>query len=277
MTTLDIKEALTYSNRLTISDSPQLDCQVLLCHAIHRSRTWLIAHDDYALSDSEADCFRKSIIERSGGKPIAYITGTQEFWSLDFVVNETTLIPRPDTELLVETVLNRCKKNTATVIDLGTGCGAIAVSIAFERPEYTVFATDRIHATLQTARQNSQRLADNPVSFVQANWLQSFAPDQFDIIVTNPPYIEPDDNHLPALIHEPNHALVAQDSGLKDIRQIVSSASGYLKSGGMILIEHGFNQQNEVGELLATYHFKDIEPLMDLNGQPRAMLAYKHD
>ncbi|HJL62405.1 MAG TPA: peptide chain release factor N(5)-glutamine methyltransferase [Pseudomonadales bacterium] len=271
-----VREALASQVCLTSSESPQLDCQILLGHVLQQSRTWLMAHDDYQLADQEAEVFIKLVNERSKGNPIAYIIGRQEFWSMEFQVNDATLIPRPDTELLVETILDRCNRNTATVVDLGTGAGPIAIALARERPDYTIFATDKTYDTLNVAQQNGRQLQHPNLFFVQADWLTTFKNGVFDIIVSNPPYIEPGDMHLDQLGFEPTCALISDENGLKDIRLIVSTAADYLKPGGMILLEHGYNQQTQVIDLLHTNDFCNVEPLMDLAGQPRAVLAYKN-
>ncbi len=270
-----VEEALKYKNHLTSSDSPDLDCQLLLAHALGQSRSWLFAHDDYQLGHCERQKFLNYCQHRADGKPLAYIVGRQEFWSLDFQVTEATLIPRPETELLVQTVLDRYKNESATLIDLGTGSGAIAAAIATERPAFSIFATDKTDPTLMVAAGNCQRLTTNPVRLIQADWLETFAPGQFDIIVSNPPYIDPDDDHLLNLIYEPTAALVSDDTGLKDISAIISGADRCLKAGGMILLEHGFDQQTAVIEMFKKHRFVKVEPLSDLAGQPRAVLAYR--
>lgn len=260
---------------LVTTDSPRLDCQILLAHALGQSRPWLIAHDDYPLSRCEQRAFMTALEHRRNGKPTAYITGIQEFWSLDFRVNESTLIPRPETELLVQTILERYTSTDGVLVDLGTGAGSIAISIANERPGLFVFGSDMNHATLQIAAQNCRRLTKSSVLLVQSDWLAAFSPGQFDIIVSNPPYVQPDDKHLAALRYEPPAALVADDNGLKDIKRILASAARYLKSHGMILLEHGFNQQDAVISLYQQNGFVQVEPLSDFSGQPRAVLAYK--
>ncbi|MBV1878890.1 MAG: peptide chain release factor N(5)-glutamine methyltransferase [Pseudomonadales bacterium] len=274
MQTLNVKHALAMQHQLDNSHTPQLDCQLILGHILNKTRSWLIAFDDYQLSAAEYADFISALNARRAGKPVAYIIGIQEFWSLEFSVTAATLIPRPDTELLVETILQQPSNDAATVIDLGTGSGAIAIAIASERPNYTVVATDRSAECLQVAKKNSQQLARNSVGFIQANWLNGFKASQFDIIVSNPPYIEIEDPHLGALCYEPTAALISPDDGLNDIKQIISAAPDYLKPNGMIIIEHGYNQQSQVTALMASSNFSRIKPLTDLNNQPRAVLAF---
>jgi release factor glutamine methyltransferase len=270
-----VKEVLQQHILLTSSDSPLLDCQILLGCVLKQSRTWLYAHDDYELSSVEANRFHSIFASRASGVPIAYITGAQEFWSMEFQVTRDTLIPRPDTELIIEILLDRFSQARATVIDLGTGAGPIAIALSRERPAFEIFATDISLATLQIAQLNNVQLTDNQVNFVVSDWLEAFSPNQFDIIVSNPPYIDAGDPHLESLRHEPQSALVSQKNGLQDLEKIIRSSQRYLKPGGMILLEHGYNQRTEVCDLLKSSHYTQMETLDDLAGQPRVVLAYK--
>ncbi|HIG44358.1 MAG: peptide chain release factor N(5)-glutamine methyltransferase [bacterium] len=270
-----VKEALRQHTQIKLSDTPLLDCQILLAFVLQQSRTWLYAHDDYQLTCVETQRYQILLDSRTAGKPVAYITGIQEFWSLDFHVTQDTLIPRPETELIVETLLNRYTESQATVIDLGTGAGPIAISLAYERPEFNIFASDKSLSALQIARSNDQQLNESPVHFVQSDWLEPFKSGQFDIIVCNPPYVDPEDSHLKLLKYEPADSLVSGNSGMKDIERITCSSPAYLKPGGMILLEHGYNQQFAVQQLLKHSGYTDVEPLSDLSGQARAVLAYK--
>ncbi|MFT7688076.1 MAG: release factor glutamine methyltransferase, partial [Candidatus Azotimanducaceae bacterium] len=198
----------------------------------------------------------------------------QDFWSLTFSVNDATLIPRPDTELIVETILDRFPNEEMTVIDLGTGAGPIAISIASERSNFDIYASDMSFEALSLAKKNSLQISKK-INFVQSNWLSAFDDNQFDIIISNPPYIDAKDEHLHALRFEPISALVAMDNGLSDIKAIISSAKSKLKTGGMIILEHGFDQQLAVKHILLDTGFSDVELLQDLAGQDRAVLAYK--
>lgn len=224
---------------------------------------------------------------------MAYILGEQEFWSLTFKVDQFTLIPRAETELLVETILDRFPLNglPVRVIDLGTGAGPIAISLASERENFEIIATDRTFGALTMAKNNSQLLLPNETSknssekrsektwprinFVQSNWLDSFEDSYFDLIVSNPPYVEAEDKHLESLKHEPYSALVADENGLGDFRKIISSAGQKLRKGGMIILEHGYNQQLAVEGVLKENGFSGIEKLKDLSGVDRAILAYQ--
>ena len=271
-----VDEALAKHTCLTISDSPHLDCQILLALILKQSRTCLFGHPEYALTVDESAQYERLVRSRAAGKPIAYITGCQEFWSRDFKVSEATLIPRPETELLVETILTRYPEpDNTTIIDLGTGAGPIAISLAAERPDFTLYATDKSRKALQIARCNSKRHHCNAIHFIQCDWLNCFSDAQFDVIVCNPPYVDPADEHLPSLSYEPALALVAASHGLSDLKKIISTARRCLKPGGMVLLEHGNDQQTEVAGMLKAHHFTRIEPLSDLAGQPRAVLAYQ--
>jgi len=280
-----VKEALETQAQLTQSDSPLLDCHLLLGQALDKPRSWLLAHDDYILSASESASYFSAIQQRKEGVPIAYILGEQEFWSLRFTVNQSTLIPRAETELLIEAILDRFppdtkndgSKDRVQVIDLGTGAGPIAISLASERKHFNIVATDRSFGALNAAQRNSQQVSSNKVAFIQCDWLAAFEDGQFDLIVSNPPYVEADDKHLESLKHEPYSALVADEKGLGDFRKIISSAKQKLRKGGMIILEHGYDQQLAVEGILVEYGFSDIEKLKDLSGQDRAILAYGPD
>ncbi|MBL4679201.1 MAG: peptide chain release factor N(5)-glutamine methyltransferase [Pseudomonadales bacterium] len=282
---ISVKEALKTQTQLTQSDSPLLDCHLLLGQALGKPRSWLLAHDDYILSTSESASYFSAFQQRKEGIPIAYILGEQEFWSLRFTVNQSTLIPRAETELLIEAILDRFPPDTkkdhskgrVQVIDLGTGAGPIAISLASERKHFKIVATDRSFDTLCTAQRNSQQVSSNKVVFVQCDWLTAFEDGQFDLIVSNPPYVEADDKHLESLKHEPYNALVADEKGLGDFRKIISSAEQKLRKGGMIILEHGYDQQSAVEGILVEYGFSGIEKLKDLNGQDRVILAYGPD
>jgi release factor glutamine methyltransferase len=272
---LTVRKVLQQHSLLISSDSSLLDCQIMLAHVLEKSRTWLYVHDEYELSCDETHRYHSAVESRASGVPIAYITGIQEFWSMKFQVTVDTLIPRPETELIIEILLDRYQKPSAIMIDLGTGAGSIAIALSRERPEFEIVATDISLAALQTARLNKNRLTGNPVNFIVSDWLDAFSPGHFDIIVSNPPYIEPDDPHLNALRHEPRSALVSQNNGLQDLEKIVRSSHDYLKPGGMILLEHGYNQQPDVLNLLNSCGYSGVEALNDLAGQPRVALAYR--
>ncbi|MFT6754274.1 MAG: release factor glutamine methyltransferase [Candidatus Azotimanducaceae bacterium] len=267
-----IFEALKASKNLELSESPQLDCQLILGHCLGQSRTWLLSHDEHILSTKEINAFNAAMEKRRGGLPLAYILGKQDFWSLSFKVNEASLIPRPETELIVETILDRYPNDEITIIDLGTGAGPIAISIASERSRFDIYATDMSFEALRLAKENSSQIT-NAVTFIQCNWLNAFDDKRFDIIISNPPYIEAENEHLCALKYEPIAALVAEDCGLSDIKLIISSAKNKLKPGGMVIVEHGFDQQLSVKNILLDNGFTGVELLQDLAGRDRVALA----
>ena len=269
-----VKQALACASQLTTSDSPALDCQLLLAHLLHKNRTWLFARDDYLLTAFEWQVYQNLLLARQSGKPIAYLLGIQEFWSLAFKVNEHTLVPRADTELLVETILARRPDPAVAIADLGTGAGAIAIALASELPLADIIATDISAEALDIAGENSRRLCQGRVKFMLANWLTPFRDKHFDIIVSNPPYVAPDDPHLHSLAAEPIGALVAKDQGLADIKIIIGDARRCLKSGGYVLLEHGQGQQGQLRALLVECGYTGPQTLRDLSGQARAVLAY---
>ena len=258
------------------SDSPRIDAEVLLQHAIKQPLAWLIAYGDSIASKEHQIEFYRLIELRQQGQPIAYITGHKEFWSLDLFVNEAVLIPRPDTEILVEQALNCLPVDTPKqILDLGTGSGAIALALAKERPKCSVLAIDSQAPALDVAQLNAKTLQLHNVSFLESNWFAQVQQTSFDLIVSNPPYIEPDDAHLSQgdLRFEPTSALVAAGDGLEDIRNIVQEAPNYLKQSGHLLIEHGYNQAESVHDLLTQAKFEDITNHLDLNKLPRCTTA----
>jgi release factor glutamine methyltransferase len=268
-----LKQAVASAASQIGTDTARLDSQLILGHILDKPRTWLIAHDDEPISAEHETEFSRLVAERVSGKPLAYILGRQEFWSMQFEVTPDVLIPRPETELLVETVLARRHETSICIADLGTGTGAIAIALALEHPADTVIAIDRSAEALQVARRNRDRLGAPNVQLVQGSWMRCLRPSSFDIIVYNPPYIASLDQHLPDLKFEPISALVAGDDGLDDIREIIASARGCLKPGGLLALEHGYDQQPEILDLLAQAGFRNIRGEQDLANQPRITTA----
>ena len=259
------------------SETPRIDAEVLLQHAIEKPLAWLIAYGDSTATNEHLIEFYRLVELRQQGHPIAYIIGHKEFWSLDLIVNESVLIPRPDTEILVEQALERLIPNTTQqIIDLGTGSGAIALSLAKERPQSSVLATDSQTSALEVAKLNAESHRLTNVSFICSDWFTELVADQqFDLIASNPPYIESTDQHLTQgdLRFEPNSALVGSDDGLGDIRAIIEAAPNYLTNGGHLLIEHGYDQAESVKALLAAAGFNNITNYRDLNNLPRCTAA----
>ena len=250
----------------------RLDAQLLLLHALGRSgqdRAWLIAHDTDLLRPGEAAAFSALCARRAAGEPIAYLVGSKEFFGLPLAVDARVLVPRPETELLVEWALELMAARPAPrVVDLGTGSGAIALAFARQRPDATVLATDRSEGALAVARANAAALGV-AVAFHQGNWLAAVDGD-FDLIVSNPPYVAHADPHLEALRHEPLTALAAGPDGLDDLRAIVATALPRLRPGGWLLLEHGHDQAAAVRDLLKPPGFAEVATRTDLAGIPRA-------
>lgn len=248
------------------------DAELLLLHVLRQPRSWLFAHADDVPRMDVQTAFSALLERRAAGEPVAYLTGRRGFWSLDLEVTPATLIPRPETELLVELALQRLPPDAACrVADLGTGSGAIALAIASERPHAHVVATDASAEALAVAQRNAQRHAIGNVAFVHGDWLAPLAGQRFDLIVSNPPYVEAADPHLAQgdLRFEPAAALVSGADGLDAIRRIVRDARTHLEPGGWLLFEHGWNQGVAVRALLADAGYTGIFTAQDLEQRDR--------
>jgi release factor glutamine methyltransferase len=260
-----------------VSPTARLDAEILLAHASGRSRSWLLAHGRDPLSDAIAGRFEELLAERAAGKPVAYITGTREFWSREFRVTPDVLIPRPETEHLIEAVLERLDGAApCRVADLGTGSGIIAITLALENPAWEVLAVDIDAAALAVARDNATRLGAGNVSFLLGDWMQNIAEEAaFDCIVSNPPYIAASDPHLREgdVRFEPPHALVAAEDGLRALRCIADQAWKRLHPGGWLVLEHGFDQGPEMESMLQKRGYANITQIRDLAGHVRVTLA----
>jgi len=267
--------ACTVRESLRLTTLPRLELQMLLGHAMSRSRAWLIAHDDEVLS---ADChasFLQLCARRESGEPMAYLLGYREFMALEFEVSPAVLIPRPETELLVYEVLAMIGPiDHPRILDLGTGSGAIAVSLAHARRDASVWATDISADALAVACRNAANHGVD-VQFLQGSWFEALnagvVVDGFDVIVSNPPYIAQNDQHLRQgdLRYEPSIALTDQADGLSAYRAMVMGAPRYLGQGGSLVVEHGFDQGALVSELFKAAGFDHIKTLPDLAGHPR--------
>ena len=257
------------------SESAKLDAQVLLLHILQKPRSYLFTWPEHALSDEQQSQFNIFIQRRLKGEPVAHITGLREFWSLSLEINATTLIPRPDTETLVEQALEIALPATAKVLDLGTGTGAIALALGSEMPSWQITAVDRVSDAVALATRNQQRLAINNVHVKQSNWFSELHGEKFNLIVTNPPYIESSDIHLNQgdVRFEPLSALVADDCGMSDIKQIITQSRDYLSSNGYLLIEHGFEQGEAVRHFFEKMAFVNIKTVKDLGNNDRVTLA----
>jgi release factor glutamine methyltransferase len=271
---LSVACALDRWRQLThVSDTPQLDSQMLLSHVLQTNRAWLYTHGTTPLTAAHRLRFEEVIARRSAGEPVAYLTGKKAFWNAELSVSPATLIPRPESELLVESILSRFTAAPGMIVDLGTGSGAIAVALAAERPGWDIFGTDICEHALAVAAENSRIWAGGRVRLLKAHWLDPFAVASIGVVVSNPPYIPETDPHLVDLHHEPRQALTAGADGLGALRQIIAAAPASLRPGGFIFLEHGFDQQEAVIRLLTTAGFVDINGQRDLNGQPRLVSA----
>ena len=250
------------------SDSARLDAELLLGAVLGWSRAQLFARTHDELDDGNAQRYAALVQRRRGGEPVAYLTGTQGFWALDLEVTPSVLVPRPETELLVQWALECGPQHDARVVDLGTGSGAIALALAGERPRWRLTAVDLSDAALAVARRNAGR-SGLDVEFVEGSWWAPLAGRRFDLAVANPPYIARHDPHLDALRHEPMLALSDGDDGLQALRAIVDGAAAHLVAGAWLLLEHGYDQGEAVRTLLAAAGFTDIATRRDLEGRER--------
>jgi len=269
---MKIESALAATERelQSVSDSPRLDAELLLMFVLNAPRSLLFTHPDQELSDVQAARFATLVKQRLDHNPIAYLTGEKEFWSLALTVTPDTLVPRPETELLVEEALKRIPENSALdILDLGTGSGAIAIAIASERPNARIVATDISAPALRIATDNARRHSLTNLRFLQGDWLDAVAEQSFDLILSNPPYVAAGDPALDRLAREPRGALVSGSDGLDAIRQIAVGAGDHLADGGWLFVEHGADQKTLVGGTLTNAGWHDIECLTDLGGLPR--------
>ena len=247
----------------------RLDAQLIVAWQLGQSRSWVIAHDDAALDAPRAEAIDAAFARRAAGEPLAYLFGEKEFHGLRLRVDASVLVPRPDTELLVDWALELLTGMAAPrVVDLGTGSGAIALAVKHAHPDAIVLATDTSAAALDVARSNARRLALE-VAFAQGSWWSALAGQRFELILSNPPYIAGGDPHLAALHHEPTLALTPGGDGLGALREIIAGAAVHLAGGGWLLLEHGYDQADAVQALLRAHGFTDVTTRRDLGDQPR--------
>jgi release factor glutamine methyltransferase len=257
-----------------VSDSARLDAELLLARAIDMPRSYLFAHPEEPLDELAVDRFEQALGRRLAGEPMAYITGIREFWSLQLMVTPATLVPRPETELLVDLALREIPRRAeCAVLDLGTGSGAIAIAMAKERPLSRVTATDISAAALDVARQNARQLEIPNVEFIEGDWTAPVQGRRFDFIVSNPPYVRSDDAALDALHREPRDALCAGDDGLDAIRVLARDCGALLEPHGVMLIEHGAEQQDSLAAALREHGWTGIDYHTDYAGLPRVTVA----
>ena len=276
-------QAELLSNLKLNSTEAKYEALLLLQHAIKVNHAWLIAHEKESLTDNQINALQISLSRRLKGEPIAYILGYREFYGLHLKVSSDTLIPRPDTETLVDAALSKIQPSLnhpqnidqPFILDLGTGTGAIALAIAKNQPRATVFAVDASQSALIVAIENAKNLAIHNIQFVLSDWFEALGNLKFDFIVSNPPYIAENDLHLQQgdLRFEPPAALASGHDGLDDIRQIVSQAPQYLNIKGWLMLEHGYNQSEAVAALLKQAGFSTISYVLDLNGIKRVTIG----
>ncbi|MDI1308735.1 MAG: peptide chain release factor N(5)-glutamine methyltransferase [Methylotenera sp.] len=299
--TQSIKTILTSAAAQLNNDEATLEAQLLLQHVLNVNRAWLISHANDSMQANSHEAFELLLNRRLKGEPIAYILGVREFYGLDLLVTPDTLIPRPDTETLVEAALAKIAnpsfrrrsessdvkpppspqpspasgRGSFTVLDLGTGTGAIALAIAKSRPQAFVTAVDASKAALEIAKKNAQNLNITNIEFVLSNWFDELENSTFDMIVSNPPYIEENDVHLSQgdLRFEPISALASGADGLDDIRKIIDNCLIYLKPQGWLMLEHGFNQALQVADLMAGAGLTNIETIKDLGNNDRVTIG----
>ena len=277
-----IASCIRMANQLAkVSDSPRLDVEILLAHVLQKDRTFLFTWPETALTVEQEDNFIALFDRRLRGEPVAHIIGQREFWSLPLFVNNTTLIPRPDTELVVETVLNLFASDMHNqprhVLDLGTGTGAIVLALAHEKKYWHCVGVDNQPEAVLLAQKNCQHLHIQNVKIRQSDWFSAIEETDFDVIVSNPPYIAADDPHLQQgdVRFEPMSALVADNQGLRDIENIVQQARHYMRPNGWLLIEHGYQQGQTVRQLFEQSGYVAITTLRDLSDNERVTMGKK--
>lgn len=256
------------------SESPRLDAELLLTQALDVPRSYLFTYPEDTLDAAASERFFSAVSRREEGEPLAYIHGEKEFWSLSLMVSPDTLVPRPETETLVSEALAAIPHNEhCDVLDLGTGSGAIALAIASERPMAEIVATDLSEAALAIAIENARQLDFINITFLSGDWIEPVNEQTFDIIVSNPPYVESNDPALRRLQHEPQSALAAGEDGLAAIRLLATQCRTVIRPGGTLFLEHGADQQDAVADILAQAGWDRLRCINDLAGKPRVTVA----
>lgn len=276
-----IDQALVYATQALSTaeaENPRVDARALLKHLLTCDDRFLFTYPEHLLTELEWRDYQASIERRRTGEPVAYITGQRAFWDFTLKCSKATLIPRPETELLVETGLDLVLEHTANVIDLGTGTGAIALALAKERPQWRVIGLDKIAGAVEIAEQNKAMLGLANVEFMQSDWFSAVTATEFNLIVSNPPYVEPDSPYLQQgdLRFEPSSALSAAQDGYADIFHIIEQAPDYLANKGWLMIEHGFMQAPLIQTQFELKGFTDVKTLTDLQQLPRVTIGRWH-
>lgn len=255
------------------SPTADIEARLCLCHVLNVSNSYLYSYPERELSNAELDALNELIAKRGQGQPLAYLFGYWHFFDLKLEVSADTLIPRPDTEVLVEQALALALPERARVLDLGTGTGAIALALASNKPQWHVTAVDYIVGAAELAQRNQQTLAINNCRVLQSNWFSALNSERFDLIVSNPPYIDPQDPHLHSLRYEPITALTAADNGLADIAHIIANAPMHLNNDGWLMLEHGYDQAEAVQKMLIAAGFTQVQSIRDYGDNWRVTCA----
>lgn len=280
LVTIEAAIQLAADSLQVISDSAKLDAELLLLHILNKPKSYLFTWPDRTLDDAQYSAFFELVAERAKGRPVAHIIGHRDFWTLDLEVNNSTLIPRPDTETLVEVVLESINNLNITDqskgLDLGTGTGAIALALASELPSMSWLGADFNHDAVNLARRNAQRNKVENCQFIQSDWFSNVGAEKYAVIVSNPPYIDPTDPHLSEgdVQFEPKSALVAGASGTADLEHIIANAPKYLTSPGLLAVEHGYDQGAIVRQIFNKNLFKNIKTFVDLGQNDRITIGY---
>lgn len=271
----NVGELLRAGRSALDTDDARIDSELLLAHVLQRPRSYLFAHPEAAVAPLQCGIYRALVARRRAGEPLAYLVGRQEFWSLELALDGSTLVPRPETELLVELALQCLGAAPARVLDLGTGSGAIALALAHERPRWRVLGIDRDPRALAVAAANAARLGLANARFAPGDWFAGLAGERFDLVVSNPPYIRDADPCLQdaGLRHEPRHALASGADGLDALRRIAAAAPAHLAGGAWLICEHGAQQGEAVRALLRAAGLDEVATHRDLAGRERATLG----
>ena len=269
-----IQQAIQHGRELLShrADNPHQEACLLLAHSLGKSKEFIIAHSDDPLGDAIFELYLNYLSRRVEGEPMAYIQKQKEFWSLDLKVSPGVLIPRPETELIVEITLELLtNKDQVTILDLGTGSGCIALALAKETPNAIITACDNSSVCIDIAKTNAEALGVNNVNFIASDWFQSVETNNFDIIISNPPYISHDDSEVGYEVerYEPESALFSRKQGLADLFHIIEHAPNYLSSGGVLLLEHGYQQGSDVRAHLSHCHYNNIHTTLDMQQHER--------
>jgi release factor glutamine methyltransferase len=273
--TTTIKQALFDAKKQIASAEAHLDAEILLAHVLHRERAYLFTYPEKTLDLEQMTNYVALVARRAQGEPIAYLLGRRDFWTFSLTVTKDTLIPRHETELLVECSLALIKPSTPRVLELGTGSGAIAIALAIERPHWEIDACDRSVLALEVAQKNALALGVHNIHFFQSDWFSALTCERYDAIVSNPPYLAADSIYLRQgdLRFEPIHALVSGQNGLSDLHYLIQQTKNYLINDGLLLLEHGHDQKDAVHAMLNRSKYQDLNVWQDIQGHDRVSTA----